>query len=65
MKTKYWFQQAMGILTNSMNDLSYAFTENTLSEKEMKKINFKIRKLAEMIPDWDTTFRKRDKLDGY
>ena len=63
MKGKYWFNQAVEVLTNSLNDLTYAFTEGTLSEDEMKAINFKIRELSDMIPDWDRTFRRRDKLN--
>ena len=65
VKAKYWYQQAMEILSECINDLSYAFTEGTLSNKEMKDLNFKIRQLSSMIPSWDDTFRKRDKLDGY
>ena len=64
IKAKYWYQQAIGILSECINDLSYAYTENTLSDKKMRTINYKIRELSDMIPDWDATFRKKGKL-GY
>jgi len=54
----WWYEQLIQILTKCIEDLVYAHENNYFNAEQMKEINMKGREFSDLIPDFDTVFKK-------
>jgi hypothetical protein len=65
MENNFWYYQTISMLTHCVEDLSYANQNDVLSNEELKAIDFKVRELCTMIPNFDKVHEiLRDKRLG-